>query len=74
MTVTDMFGPLYHAAAERGIAAAVLDESPPHVVAMMLHAPTTQEEMDQQTNGEVMRAKVAARRAGQTFDVMTVPR
>ncbi len=68
----DMFGGLYHAAAERGIAADALDRSPPYVVAMMLNAPTTAEEVAAQESGEIMRLKVAAKREGRVFDVMSL--
>lgn len=67
-----MFGSLYHEAAQRGIAAHDLDRSPPHVVAMMLNAPTTAQEVADQESGEVMRAKVAAKREGRVFDVMAM--
>lgn len=67
-----MFGPLYHAAALMGIPAAQLDASPPYVVAMMVQAPTTPEEVAAAETAEIMRAKIAARAAGKTVDVMAL--
>lgn len=67
-----MFGPIYHAAARVGIAAAQLDQSELHVVAMMINAPTTPEEIAQRETIAIMQAKMAAKREGRSFDVLEV--
>lgn len=54
-----MFAPLYHQAAERGIAATLLDESPPHVVRWMLAEPPAPGALDATTEAQVRAARVA---------------
>lgn len=58
-----MLAPLYRAAAERGIAGAVLDLSPPHVVRWMLEEPAAPgSRLDPNSEAAVRAQRVAASR------------